>query len=87
MYSLQMRQKLIRLFTQVLLDDNIMNNDIEKFNLPRENDGRGFTNLEILQHNQIASLKNYSLNRARDNTFLMLWFQPIKVIHILLVTP
>jgi hypothetical protein len=64
-----MRQKLIRLFTQVLLDDNIMNNDIEKFNLPRENDGRGFTNLEILQHNQIASLKNYSLNRARDNTF------------------
>jgi hypothetical protein len=25
--------------------------------------------LEILQHNQIASLKNYFLNRARDNTF------------------
>jgi hypothetical protein len=31
--------------------------------------GRGFSNLEILQHNQIASLKNYFLNRARDNTF------------------
>jgi hypothetical protein len=28
-----------------------------------------FKNLEILQHNQIASLKNYFLNRARDNTF------------------
>jgi hypothetical protein len=38
-------------------------------NLPRENGGRGFSNLEILQHNQIASLKNYFLNRARDNTF------------------
>jgi hypothetical protein len=42
---------------------------IERFNLPRENVGRGFSNLEILQHNQIASLKNYFLNRARDNTF------------------
>jgi hypothetical protein len=42
---------------------------IERFNLPRENGGRGFLNLEILQHNQIASLKNYFLNRARDNTF------------------
>jgi hypothetical protein len=42
---------------------------IERFNLPGENGGRGFTNLEILQHNQIASLKNYFLNRARDNTF------------------
>jgi hypothetical protein len=43
---------------------------IERFNLPRENGGRGFsTNREILQHNQIASLKNYFLNRARDNTF------------------
>jgi hypothetical protein len=42
---------------------------IETFNLPRENGGRGFSNLEILQHNQIASLKNYFLNRARDNTF------------------
>jgi hypothetical protein len=42
---------------------------IERFNLPRENGGRGFSNLEILQHNQIASLKNYFLNRARDNTF------------------
>jgi hypothetical protein len=31
--------------------------------------GRGFSNLEILQHNQIASLKNYFLNRARDNAF------------------
>jgi hypothetical protein len=41
---------------------------IERFNLPRENGGRGFSNLEILQHNQIASLKNYFLNRARDNT-------------------
>jgi hypothetical protein len=40
---------------------------IERFNLPRENGGRGFSNLEILQHNQIASLKNYFLNRARDN--------------------
>jgi hypothetical protein len=40
---------------------------IERFNLPGENGGRGFTNLEILQHNQIASLKNYFLNRARDN--------------------
>jgi hypothetical protein len=39
---------------------------IERFNLPRENGGRGFSNLEILQHNQIASLKNYLLNRARD---------------------
>jgi hypothetical protein len=29
---------------------------VERFNLP-------------LQHNQIASLKNYFLNRARDNTF------------------
>jgi hypothetical protein len=37
---------------------------IERFNLPRENGGRGFPNLEILQHNQIASLKNYFLNRA-----------------------
>jgi hypothetical protein len=42
---------------------------IERFNLPRENGGRGFSNLEILLHNQIASLKNYFLNRARDNTF------------------
>jgi hypothetical protein len=42
---------------------------IERFTLPRENGGRGFSNLEILQHNQIASLKNYFLNRARDNTF------------------
>jgi hypothetical protein len=42
---------------------------IERFNLPRENGGRGFSNLEILQHNQIASLKNYFLNRASDNTF------------------
>jgi hypothetical protein len=42
---------------------------IERFNLPRENGGRGISNLEILQHNQIASLKNYFLNRARDNTF------------------
>jgi hypothetical protein len=42
---------------------------VERFNLPRENGGRGFSNLEILQHNQIASLKNYFLNRARDNTF------------------
>jgi hypothetical protein len=42
---------------------------IERFNLPRENGGRGFSNIEILQHNQIASLKNYFLNRARDNTF------------------
>jgi hypothetical protein len=42
---------------------------IERFNLPRENGGRSFSNLEILQHNQIASLKNYFLNRARDNTF------------------
>jgi hypothetical protein len=42
---------------------------IERFNLPRENGGRGFSNLEILQHNQIASLKNYFLNRAGDNTF------------------
>jgi hypothetical protein len=30
---------------------------IERFNLPRENGGGGFSNLEILQHNQIASLK------------------------------
>jgi hypothetical protein len=42
---------------------------IERFNLPGENGGKGFSNLEILQHNQIASLKNYFLNRARDNTF------------------
>jgi hypothetical protein len=28
-----------------------------------------FSNLEILLHNQIALLKNYFLNRARDNTF------------------
>jgi hypothetical protein len=42
---------------------------IERFNLPRENGGRGFSNLEILEHNQIASLKNYFLSRARDNTF------------------
>jgi hypothetical protein len=42
---------------------------IERFNLQRENGGRGFSNLEILQHNQIASLKNYFFNRARDNTF------------------
>jgi hypothetical protein len=42
---------------------------IERFNLPRENGGRGFSNQEILQHNQIASLKNYFFNRARDNTF------------------
>jgi hypothetical protein len=55
---------------------------IERFNLPRENGGRGFSNLEVLQHNQIASLKNYFLNRARDNTFLMLWFQRIKVTHL-----
>jgi hypothetical protein len=27
------------------------------------------SNLEILQHNQITSLKNYFLNRVRDNTF------------------
>jgi hypothetical protein len=40
---------------------------IERFNLPRENGGRDFSNLEII--NQIASLKNYFLNRARDNTF------------------
>jgi hypothetical protein len=30
---------------------------IERFNLPSENGGRGFSYLEILQHNQIASLK------------------------------
>jgi hypothetical protein len=42
---------------------------IERFNLPRENGGRGFSNLEIMLKNQIASLKNYFLNRARDNTF------------------
>jgi hypothetical protein len=30
---------------------------IERFNLPRENGGRGFSNLEILQQNQITSLK------------------------------
>jgi hypothetical protein len=42
---------------------------IERFNLPRENGGRGFSNLEVLLKNQIASLKNYFLNRARDNTF------------------
>jgi hypothetical protein len=42
---------------------------LERFNLSRENSGSGFSNLEILQHNQIASLKNYFLNRARDNTF------------------
>jgi hypothetical protein len=42
---------------------------IERFNLPRENGGRVFSNLEILQHNQIASLKNYFLNIARDNNF------------------
>jgi hypothetical protein len=42
---------------------------IERFNLPRENGGWGFSNLEILQLNQIASLKNYFLNRARANTF------------------
>jgi hypothetical protein len=41
----------------------------ERFNLPRENGGRGFSNLEVLLKNQIASLKNYFLNRARDNTF------------------
>jgi hypothetical protein len=41
---------------------------IERFNLPRENGGRGFSNLVLLK-NQIASLKNYFLNRARDNTF------------------
>jgi hypothetical protein len=41
---------------------------IERFNL-HENGGRGFSNLEILQHNQIASLKNYFLNRARGHTF------------------
>jgi hypothetical protein len=58
------------------------NSAIERFNLPRENGGRGFSNLEILQHNQIASLKKYFLNRARDNTFLMLWFQRIKVTHL-----
>jgi hypothetical protein len=44
---------------------------IERFNLPRENGGRGFSNLEILLKNQIASLKNYFLNRARDNTFFI----------------
>jgi hypothetical protein len=37
---------------------------IERFNLPRENGGRGFSNLEILQHNQIVSLKNYFLNSS-----------------------
>jgi hypothetical protein len=42
---------------------------IERFNLPRENGGRDFSNLEILQHNQIASVKNDFLNRARDKTF------------------
>jgi hypothetical protein len=42
---------------------------IERFNLPRENGGRGFSNIEILLKNQIASLKNYFLNRTRDNTF------------------
>jgi hypothetical protein len=42
---------------------------IERFNFLRENGGRGFSNLEILQHNQFASLKNYFLNRARDSTF------------------
>jgi hypothetical protein len=46
-----------------------INYSIERFNLPRENGGRGFSNLEILLKNQIASLKNYFLNRARDNTF------------------
>jgi hypothetical protein len=34
-----------------------------------KNGDRGFSNLEILLKNQIASLKNYFLNRARDNTF------------------
>jgi hypothetical protein len=42
---------------------------IERFNLLGENGVRGFSNLEILQHDQIALLKNYFLNRARDNTF------------------
>jgi hypothetical protein len=42
---------------------------IERFNLPGEISGRGFANLEILQHNKIASLKNYFINKARDNTF------------------
>jgi hypothetical protein len=37
--------------------------------LPRENGGRDFSNLKILQHNQIASVKNDFLNRARDKTF------------------
>jgi hypothetical protein len=43
---------------------------IERFNLPRENGGSGFSNLEILQHNQIALV---------ITLFLMLWFQRIKV--------
>jgi hypothetical protein len=51
---------------------------IERFNLPRENGGRGLSNLEILQHNQIASLKNYFLNRARDNTFFNALFSADK---------
>jgi hypothetical protein len=55
------------LFTKVCKHDT--KSAIERFNLPCENGGRGFSNLEILQHNQIASLKNYFLNRARDNTF------------------
>jgi hypothetical protein len=55
---------------------------IERFNLPRENGGRGFSNLEILQHNQIASLKIIFSIQLVITLFLMLWFQRIKVTHL-----
>jgi hypothetical protein len=55
---------------------------IERFNSPRENGGRGFSNLEILQHNQIASLKIISSIELVITPFLMLWFQPINFTHL-----
>jgi hypothetical protein len=42
---------------------------VERFNRTLGNNKQFLSNLEILQHNQIASLKNYFLNRARDNIF------------------
>jgi hypothetical protein len=51
---------LILIITRVLFTKfckHHLKSAIERFNLPRENGGRGFSNLEILQQNQIASLK------------------------------
>jgi hypothetical protein len=45
-----------------------------------ENGGRGFSNLEILQHNQIASLKNYFFYNCQKNVTFMHRYQVAKYV-------